>query len=43
VESNNFSDACKKTLAFRERVGVASPSVQGIENPSSSLDGERVM
>jgi hypothetical protein len=40
---NKSSDARKKVLAFRERVRVASPSVQGIESPSLSLDGEKVM
>ena len=35
-----FPNACKKSLAFMEREGVASASVQGLGIACSSLDGE---
>ena len=37
---NYFSNDCKKSLAFSEREGVASASVQGLKVARSSLDGE---
>jgi len=36
----NFSDACKKSLAFLNRVGVGFATVQGLKFACSSLDGE---
>ena len=36
----NFPNACKKSLAFLKREGVASASVQGLRIARSSLDGE---
>jgi hypothetical protein len=35
-----FSNVCKKSLAFLEREGVASATVQGLKVARSSLDGE---
>ena len=35
-----FSNDCKKSLAFLEREGVASATVQGLKVARSSLDGE---
>ena len=40
VLAKKISDACKKSLAFMARVGVASASVQGLRIARSSLDGE---
>ena len=36
---NFFPDACKKSLAFRAQVGVASATVQGLRLVPSTLDG----
>jgi hypothetical protein len=36
-----FFNACKKTLAFTNRLGVASASVQGLRISLLSFDGER--
>jgi hypothetical protein len=36
----NFPNACKKSLAFVKREGVASATVQGLKVARSSLDGE---
>lgn len=36
----NFLNECKKSLAFMEREGVASATVQGLKVARSSLDGE---
>jgi len=36
----NFSDVCKKSLAFLNRVGVGFATVQGLKFARSSLDGE---
>jgi hypothetical protein len=36
----NFSNGCKKSLAFLEREGVASATVQGLKVARRSLDGE---
>jgi hypothetical protein len=38
--TKNFPDVCKKSLAFLEREGVASATVQGLKVARSSLDGE---
>jgi hypothetical protein len=35
-----FSKVCKKSLAFLEREGVASATVQGLKVARRSLDGE---
>jgi hypothetical protein len=39
-DDENFSDACKKSLAFLNRVGVGFATVQGLKFAQSSLDGE---
>ena len=36
----NFPNGCKKSLAFLEREGVASATVQGLKVARRSLDGE---
>jgi hypothetical protein len=36
----NFSNECKKSLAFLNRVGVGFATVQGLKFVPSSLDGE---
>jgi hypothetical protein len=38
--AKNFSDSCKKTLAFFFGLGVASASVQGLKVAPCSSDGE---
>ena len=40
ILTKNFPDACKKSLAFMKREGVASATVQGLKVARSSLDGE---
>jgi hypothetical protein len=38
---NDFSNACKKTLAFGNKFGVASGPVQGLVISPDSFDGEK--